>query len=146
MTSPPITSPLTGRKSGNFPKEAADAGILIKGVLEKRGGWNTAWKERYFMLESCGKLSYFASEEDIGIPQRAKGSIPINTTIVVKEGEILNGRHTIIIELPKSGLISGRTFVIGSESAETQQQWLQMLTRVQKRVHYVAFEEDVRHW
>ena len=132
--------------SGGAATGSVDAGILIKGVLEKRGGWNTAWKERFFMLESCGRLSYFKSEEDIAFPQRAKGSIPINTTITVKEGEVLNGRSTIIIEIPKSGLISGRTFVIGTESKETQQEWLKFLTATQKRVHYVAFEESVRHW
>ena len=126
--------------------QTSEDGILIKGILEKRGGWNTAWKERYFILESCGKLSYFKVEEDIRFPQRANGSIPINTSIVVKEGDAVNGRFTIVIEIPKSGLISGRTFVIGSQSKETQEAWFKILTKVQKRVHYVAFEDDVRHW
>ncbi len=118
----------------------------MRGVLEKRGGWNTAWKGRYFILESCGKLSYFKAEEDIGFPQRAKGSIPINTSIVVREGDVISGRSTIIIEIPKSGITSGRTFIIGTESKETQHAWINELTKLQKRVHYVAFEDDVRHW
>ena len=125
---------------------AASDGILLSGVLEKRGGWNTAWKGRYFILESCGKLSYFKAEDDIAFPQRAKGSIPINTSIVVREGDVISGRATIVIEIPKSGLISGRTFIIGTESKETQQIWISELIKLQKRVHYVAFEDDVRHW
>ena len=84
--------------SGGAATGSVDAGILIKGVLEKRGGWNTAWKERFFMLESCGRLSYFKSEEDIAFPQRAKGSIPINTTITVKEGEVNPARMVEILD------------------------------------------------
>jgi hypothetical protein len=125
---------------------AMDEGIVIKGYLEKQGGWNTAWKQRFFILESCGKLSYFKSEEDMPYPQRAKGSIPINTSTVVKEGEVVSGRTTIVVEVSKSGLSVSRSFVIGFESQETRQIWFRALTKVQKRVHYVAFEDDVRHW
>ncbi len=127
-----------------FPKEDD---VLIEGFLDKRGDWNKAWKPRYFVLESCGKLSYFQSEADKAVPERAKGSIPINTSITVKEGAPADGKSVIEITIPASGLTSPkRTFIMGSGSPAVVQEWLNHIGRLQKRVHYVTFQEGVRHW
>ena len=120
--------------------------IILEGPLDKRGEWNKAWKTRYFVLESSGKLSYFQSEADKNTPSKAKGSIPINTGMTVKEGSPSEGRSVIEIVVPGSGLTPKRTFVIGCESQENHAQWMDSLTKLQKRVHYVTFQDNVRHW
>jgi hypothetical protein len=127
----------------SFPKEQQ---IVLEGFLDKRGEWNKAWKSRYFVLESSGKLSYFQSEAEKSTPAKAKGSIPINTGMTVKEGAPSDGRNVIEITVPGSGLTPKRTFIIGCENQEMYAQWMDSLTKLQKRVHYVTFQDNVRHW
>jgi hypothetical protein len=126
-----------------FPKEDH---VIMQGFLDKRGEWNKAWKTRFFVLESSGKLSYFQNESDKGTPSKAKGSIPINTGMSITEGAPSDGRSVIEIVIPGSGLSSKRTFIIGCESKELHAEWFSNLTKLQRRVHYVTFQDNVRHW
>ena len=66
-----------GGPDGLFGKEQQ---VIMEGHLDKRGEWNKAWKTRYFVLESSGKLSYYASESEKDTPSKAKGSIPVSYT------------------------------------------------------------------
>ena len=128
-----------------FPEYCPGNSILMEGFLDKRGSWNPAWQSRYFVLETSGRLTYYASEGDKFAVERAKGIIPINVNTTV-QSECENGRCVIRIQVAGPGLASRRTFIISSKSKAICDQWLNKLTEMRDKVIYMSFPENVRHW
>ena len=55
---------------------AAAKAASIEGWLQKAGGWNTAWKKRYFKMEGT-TLRYYGSLEQAQLRVSAKGAIDL---------------------------------------------------------------------
>ena len=54
----------------------AGAGWQLEGLLWKRGGWNTVWQERQFVLTPRGDLEYYAAPD--GAPHGPpRGVVPV---------------------------------------------------------------------
>lgn len=130
-----------------FPEFLTEGKVLIEGVLEKRGRWNSAWKPRYFVLEDSGRLSYFNSEEDKCWRKRALGIIPIDTRSTVTNDRTSDKRRSILkIHVPGKGMSSGRTFDLSSLSKEVSDQWFTKLSSMQDSVIYTSLPGNIRHW
>ena len=127
------------------------ASTVIEGFLEKRGVWNPSWRRRYFVLESCGRLSYYKHKPDSTIPGRALGGIPIcvQTAIVPAHPatKTAHGSRAILeVRMPGGGVSSGRTFLLSAPSCEEGERWAAALAEVRRRVLYVSFPLSARHW
>jgi hypothetical protein len=126
--------------------------IVIEGFLEKRGVWNPSWRSRYFVLESRGRLSYFKNEDDSACADRALGTIPISkhTTIVPvpaqAAGAASRKRAVFEVRMPDGEVSSGRAFLLSAPTRELGERWSAALAEVRRRVLYVSFPPNVRHW
>ncbi len=136
--------------------------VVVEGWLEKRGLWNPAWRSRYFVLDSRGRLSYFKTEADKAVPSHAHGSIPIcgKTTITSpapscggvphsaqdERGADAECRVEFELRVPDGHDRAGRTFVLSAPTVGEVRRWTDALAEVQRRVLYVSFPGDVRHW
>jgi hypothetical protein len=112
---------------------------LFEGALDKRGKHNTAWKGRFFVLCRTGafhqeiRLNYYSSDADRLLPDRARGSIPIDRQVAVSEGAEDEGRFSIFIVVPRREGFPDRTFVLGAPSADVRQQWMDALAQALSR-------------
>ncbi len=123
--------------------------IAIEGFLEKRGVWNPSWRSRYFVLETRGRLSYFKDEDDSIFSERALGSIPIcvDTTIVPAPSEPAGAARCVFkVLMPGGDVSTGRTFLLSAATREEAERWATALANVRRRVIYVSFPPNVRHW
>ncbi len=130
------------------------SGIVIEGLLEKRGWWNPSWRSRYFILESRGRLSYFKNKSDSTVPGRALGAIPISvqTTIVPARietqtaGAARGSRAIFAVRVPGGEAGTGRSFLLSAPTREEGERWTAALEGLRRRVLYVAFPLNARHW
>jgi hypothetical protein len=133
-----------------FPTICAErSSIVIEGFLEKRGVWNPSWRTRYFVLESRGRLSYFKNKADSVVPGRALGSIPISvhTIIVPSASETARcSRELFEVRIPDGDGSTGRVFLLSAPTREEGERWSAALAEVRRRVLYVSFPPNVRHW
>ncbi len=126
--------------------------VVIEGFLQKRGVWNPTWRSRYFILESRGRLSYFKTKDDSTVPGRALGAIPIivHTTIVPAPPEAdvkVRGKRAVFeVRMPDGEGSTGRTFLLCAQTREDGERWAAALADVHRRVLYVSFPPNVRHW
>jgi hypothetical protein len=113
--------------------------ILAEGVLEKMCGWNHVWKCRYFVLEKCGRLSYFKSQSDRLFPERAKRVVPINveTSLIVSQNR-QRTKTTIEIKGAKDTADDTRTLTIGFDSPQDFERWQIALGHAQQNVLFVS--------
>jgi len=136
-----------------FPTMCAErSSIVIEGFLEKRGVWNPSWRSRYFILESRGRLSYFKNKADSAIPGRALGAIPISvhTTIVPAPSKpavaARCSRAVFEVRMPDGDGSTGRAFLLSAPTTDEGERWVAALAEVRRRVLYVSFPPNVRHW
>ena len=85
-----------------------------KGWMRKRGGFNTAWRARYFVLSDAGTLMYWSSPEST----QAKGSFSVIGAVLVDAGPKADRE----IHIAPAG--QTRTFYLQCKSAADQQRWL----------------------
>ena len=129
-----------------FPEYLSESTVLMEGILEKRGHWNPAWKSRYFVLESNGRLSYFMSKDDKILASNAKGIIPIdNKSKITCEGQGRDGRNIIKIQVPGKVKSAGRTFVLSSSCRAICDQWLHHLSELQSSIIYTSIPKYLWH-
>ncbi len=94
---------------------------MKEGLLEKRGGWDTGWKTRHFVLTDDGLLRYFRPGAPPGAPPL--GAVPLRRR-GVRAGESEGGREVIEVQA------AGRACVLGAPSCRERDEWLGALVRV----------------
>jgi hypothetical protein len=111
----------------------------MEGVLEKWCRWSNCFKHRYFVLESCGRLSYFKSERDRLFPERTKRvtAINVDTSLFVAQ-TTARDRITIEIRPPRDAGQGGRPLLLGFASRRELERWHLALAEVQQNVLYVS--------
>ncbi len=132
-----------------FPEYDPGSKVLMQGMLKKRGRWNSAWQNRYFVLEASGRLSYFLKEDDKNYPERARGIIPIDVRVGIdneKDGSPEDRDGLIKIHVPSNGVVPGRTFVLCPRNRILCVQWIEALSAVRDNVQYTSFPSNSRHW
>mmetsp|Transcript_8330 Transcript_8330/g.24744 ORF Transcript_8330/g.24744 Transcript_8330/m.24744 type:complete len:187 (-) Transcript_8330:104-664(-) len=133
------------RKLDEYKKQnSQDNFVLMEGALTKRGSMFPSWKERYFVLESRGRLTYYNSEDESSRASNALGSIPIcvGTTITQPPAD----KSTFEIRVPPNPNHKGRMFLLSADTHEAASTWAATLQQVQQRVLYVSFPAGLRHW
>mmetsp|Transcript_66322 Transcript_66322/g.177578 ORF Transcript_66322/g.177578 Transcript_66322/m.177578 type:complete len:160 (+) Transcript_66322:121-600(+) len=122
--------------------------IVKEGIINKRGKWNRSWKQRFFVLDGRGRLSYFKSQSDSGHPELSQGSIPIfvETEVEITARTQQAGPVEFVIRVPASDEHSGRTFELSADTADEAAAWVSALKAVANQVLFVSFKDDVRHW
>ena len=123
-----------------FPLYAEDRRhVLIEGLLEKWCRWRSSFKLRYFVLEKCGRLSYFKSDRDRLLPERAKRitAVHVGTSLAVAQ---TRGRDRITIEIKSLRGVGedGRVLLLGFELRRDFERWQLALAEAQQSVHYVS--------
>ena len=113
--------------------------VAVEGMLEKWCSWGSTFKPRYFVLEKCGRLSYFKSDLDRLFPERAKRVVPINvdTSLAVAQTR-RRDRITIEIRPARDTDEGGRTLRLGFGSHSDSVRWHLALAEAQRSVIYVT--------
>jgi hypothetical protein len=130
-----VSNPYTPPRAAAAASQRNVLAPQMRGVLDKRGYWNAAWKPRYFIQTSQGELEYFEVED--GDPRGdALGVIPIamqagcfgadNETIVRSAGREA-GRYLLELTVQGPGPARGRKFVLGAESYKERDDWVAAL-------------------
>ncbi len=115
---PPASAPPAGWRG--------PAAVVKEGLLEKRGGWNTAWKTRHFVLTDDGLLRYFRPGAAASAAPPL-GAVPLRSgKAVVRAGGIDGGRDAIEVRA------TGRTYVLGAPSRRARDEWLDALLAAAK--------------
>mmetsp|Transcript_3749 Transcript_3749/g.11038 ORF Transcript_3749/g.11038 Transcript_3749/m.11038 type:complete len:159 (-) Transcript_3749:98-574(-) len=125
----------------------ARAVVLFEGYMQKRGFWNPAWKERYFVLDNCGRLYYYKSKSDRDSGECSAGRLALNRfcSISVPQGQ--SGQTICFdIQVPANGQLRNRTFHLCAPSLDVFEQWSFAVEKVKKRVIYVSFPDHGRWW
>ncbi len=112
--------------------------IMVEGELGKWCSWSLAFKQRYFVLEDCGRLSYFKSARDRHFPERAKRVIPVNVDSSLAVAQTRRrDRITIEIRPARDDGDDGRALRLGFESRGEFERWHLALAEAQQSVLYV---------
>mmetsp|Transcript_87626 Transcript_87626/g.233306 ORF Transcript_87626/g.233306 Transcript_87626/m.233306 type:complete len:156 (+) Transcript_87626:55-522(+) len=125
-----------------------DDNVVMHGFLKKRGGWNPAWKSRYFVLDGRGRLHYFKVKSDSSDPARCMGSIPITSETYISTNRESKGVPglTFEVRIAANDDHSGRTFYFKTETSEEADVWVTKLKAVAEQILFVSFDCSSRHW
>eukprot|EP00292_Cryptomonas_paramecium_P024732 CAMPEP_0113663824 /NCGR_PEP_ID=MMETSP0038_2-20120614/1378_1 /TAXON_ID=2898 /ORGANISM="Cryptomonas paramecium" /LENGTH=146 /DNA_ID=CAMNT_0000578937 /DNA_START=10 /DNA_END=450 /DNA_ORIENTATION=- /assembly_acc=CAM_ASM_000170 len=118
--------------------------VLIEGVLEKQGRWNKCWKQRYFVLESSGRMYYYQSESSKWDMSQAIKVIPIDCEAKITFSR-QDKRNIIEIRVPSDG--SGkRCCFLSTDDEITLEKWRRCLTSAQSSILFTTCPLNVRSW
>ena len=122
-----------GRRRAGTPESTASsaAGRRTEGLLHKRGQWNPAWKERFFVLTPRGDLEYYAAPDGaprgppagvipVALPPGARGE---DESTLVRAGGRDGALGLIELTVRAPGPARGRTYVLGAPSGAEQERW-----------------------
>jgi hypothetical protein len=102
--------------------------IQFEGMLEKRGYWNPAWKQRYFVLTEDGMLSYFPSHADSRSAEPLGTVSVCNAVITPTSAAADRAQFTVLVKDPACPS-HGRTYILAAASADLLARWLRELER-----------------
>ena len=122
-----------------------------EGLLHKRGQWNPAWKERYFVLTPCGNLEYYKAVPDGARPDAPAGVIPValragccgeREGTRVRDGGRDGRLEVIELTVRAAGPVCGRTYVLGAATVAEHRWWMVALRRAAEAWRRVEHRPD----
>mmetsp|Transcript_87737 Transcript_87737/g.233519 ORF Transcript_87737/g.233519 Transcript_87737/m.233519 type:complete len:147 (-) Transcript_87737:674-1114(-) len=130
----------------DFFSSLSNEHVIVEGTLEKRGYWNTAWKQRYFVIDNKGRMLYFKSKEhrDAG---RLAGMIALINACSVSRVKNRHGKDVCFeLRVPANGHSMDRTFHLCAPSEEMCEKWVYAIEGVKDNVHYMCFPRGKSWW
>eukprot|EP01084_Bolivina_argentea_P170825 295988_1 len=95
-------------------------GIIKKGLLQKRGERNRAWKQRYFLLNKFQQLRYYKEKQY----QKLMGTISLNEVIKIK--------HHSDKDYTFQLLTRDRTWILSASTSEERREWMELLNKCRR--------------
>jgi hypothetical protein len=103
----------------------------FEGYMTKQGGKIKTWKKRWFVLKG-NFLHYFKTKKDKDVT----GTIDVNQITLIKTQE--DDKHFLFtVETP------GRTYFFYPETADSRQQWIDILNQTKSKINGVNKKNDV---
>mmetsp|Transcript_63726 Transcript_63726/g.101414 ORF Transcript_63726/g.101414 Transcript_63726/m.101414 type:complete len:368 (+) Transcript_63726:30-1133(+) len=104
-------------------------GVLKRGYLQKRGGTNTAFKRRYFVLKNNKMLKYYANESC----DKYLGSIPLNAVIKLKAHKDKD-KYTFHL------VTENRIWILCAPTFKDRKQWMSAISKCKdRRFHHKSY-------